>query len=190
MSTTSAPFAACPRSLRRPPFAAVLLTIGYLIAAGTASAHQQHAPVTLDELTRSALTIVEGEVDAVSSEWNSSHTQIHTTVRLYVTEYHKGGDTRDVIEVRFLGGTVLDETLAIVGQPQFTVGEKVFLFLRPNWQAADSPVVQMEHGKFTVGPNKAGSGEILTNGAGASYTRSDVVSTILSINAGTRGTGR
>jgi len=164
----------------------VLVPAILLAAFGAVEAHQRHEAVTVDQLTRSALTIVEGEVDAVSSRWDAAHTQIHTTVRIFVHEYHKGGDGREVVEFRFLGGTVFDETLAVIGQPAFEVGEHVLLFLTPQWEAADAPVVEMEHGKLTFREVEPGR-EALISGAGEHYEKDAVLERIREINAGREG---
>lgn len=162
---------------------AILVPVILIATLGVAEAHQRHGAVTVDQLVRSALTIVEGEVDAVSSQWNAAHTQIHTTVRVFVTDYHKGGDGREIVEFRFLGGTVFDETLAIVGQPGFEVGEDVLLFLTPQWESADAPVVEMEHGKLTLREVAPGR-QALVSGAGEEYDREAVIQRIREINAG------
>lgn len=161
----------------------VLLWVA-LTAAGTAHAHQQHGEVTLTDLTRNSVMIVEGEVDEVTAQWNAARTQIHTTVRVFVTGYHKGGDGRELLEFRMLGGTVHDETLAIIGQPTFSVGESVVLFFHPHWEHADAPIVEMEHGKLTLKPGPGR--EMLVSGAGESYVKSEVVERIRKVNAAGR----
>ena len=167
----------------------VVLFLLVCITAGVAEAHQQHGQTTIADLTRNAALVVEGEVDAVSSKWNAARTQIHTTVRIFVTQYHKGGDGREVLEFRFLGGTVFDETLAIIGQPGFEVGENVLVFLNPQWEYADTPIVEMEHGKLTLRDTTPGR-ELLVSGAGESYEKSVVIERIQDINAAGRETKR
>ena len=153
---------------------------------GAAFAHQGHAPITLDDLTRNALAIVEGRVDSVTSAWNSDHTQIRTTVRLLADAFYKGDTGASAIEFVLLGGAVGEDGLAIVGQPAFRAGERVVVFLRADWKSTDVPVVQMEHGKFIV-ESKPGSGEVLVNAVGARYTKEETLAAIRAMNAASSG---
>jgi hypothetical protein len=157
---------------------AVALALSFLPAA----AHQGHGPIALDELARNALVIVEGKVERATSAWNAERTQIRTTVRLKVDAFYKGDDGSSMLEIVLLGGVVGEDGLAIVGQPEFKLGERVFVFLRADWKANDAPVVAMEHGKFTIGTNAAGA-ELIVNAVGERYSKAEVVSSIAVMNA-------
>ena len=156
------------------------------IAVGAVIAHQGHGPITLDDLTRNALAIVEGRVDSVKSAWNPDHTQIRTTVRVLADAFYKGDNEASAVEFVLLGGAVGEDGLAIIGQPEFRTGEHVIVFLRASWKTSDVPVVQMEHGKFTVETNAAGA-EVLVNSVGARYAKGEALASIRLMNAALTG---
>jgi len=163
------------------------LALSLALAAGVTQANQEIGPITLDDLTRNALVIVEGSVESTSAAWNADRTQIHTTVRLKPDAFYKGDDGSAIVEIELLGGVVGEDGLAIIGQPEFRIGERVMVFLRADWKSNDLPVVQMQHGKFTIG-TKAPGAEVLVNAAGESYAKSDVIAAIRLMNsAGTGG---
>lgn len=134
---------------------------------------------TIDQLTRGAGVIVEGQVAAVDAAWNADHTRIYTTVRLDVARFHKGDAGQKTLDIRLLGGTVGDMALVVVGQPTFTPGESVFLFLNPNFEARDVPVVGRSDGIFRVTIDALGR-EALVSPTGT-FTRGDVVTTIRNV---------
>jgi hypothetical protein len=162
--------------------AAAALAIG----VGVAGADQTTGPVSLDDLTRNALVIVEGTVDRMSSAWNDERTQIRTTVRIKADAFYKGDDGSGGVDLVLLGGVVGEDGLAVVGQPSFSTGERVLVFLRPDWKVNKTPVVAMEHGKFTIGGLGVGP-DVLVSKAGERYSRNEVIATIRRINAA--GTG-
>ena len=163
------------------------VVLAALFLSGSAAlAHQGHGPLTLDDLARNALVIVEARVESMASAWNADRTQIRTTVRLKPDLFHKGDDGSASLELVLLGGVVGEDGLAVIGQPEFRNGERVLLFLRPDWKRSDVPVVEMEHGKFTITMNAAG-GEIVTNAVGARYAKSEVAASIRIMNAAAGG---
>lgn len=156
------------------------------LSATAAGAHQGHGPITLDDLTRNALVIVEARVEQVTAAWNAERTQIRTTVQLKPEAFYKGGDGSATLEFVLLGGVVGEDGLAVIGQPEFRRGEHVVVFLRADWKGNDIPVVQMEHGKFTV-ETKAGGEDVLGNAVGARYPKSEVIATIRALNSAAIG---
>ena len=137
----------------RPNWPTLLLVVAMLPLVGDAVFAHHPTPLTLDTLTRRAAVIVEGTVVAKESSWNDEGTQIHTTITLEVIECLKGEVTTDTLEVRYLGGTVGDITLAIIGQPGFVPDEQVVLFLVPSFSRRDIPFVGGHEGKFNVSTN-------------------------------------
>ena len=125
-------------------------TVVTAAAATTVVAHQGHNPATLEQMTRRAAVIAEGEILSVDSSWDASNTRIFSTIRMRVSQYHKGGEQPEILEFTQLGGSVDDTTLAIVGAARFTPGEIALVLLRPDWQQYDHPVVEMEHGKYSI----------------------------------------
>jgi hypothetical protein len=142
---------------------ALALILGVALTPGLARGHPGHV-VPLDDLIRNAGAIVEGRVQSVESAWNAEATQIHTTVTLEVRRSHKGPPEPDRLQIRMLGGTVGDVTLAVIGQPSFDAGESVFLFLSPLWERGTYPLVGGEHGKFTVATDPRTRREVLIRG--------------------------
>ncbi|MBK8098549.1 MAG: hypothetical protein IPK26_15675 [Planctomycetes bacterium] len=104
----------------------------------------------LDTLIRRSGVILEGTVGAVRSEWNATRTQIHTHVSLRLVNVLKGELPQPTLELRLLGGTVGNITMAVIGQPTFGPGENVLLFLRPDYVQGEFPVVALEHGKLAA----------------------------------------
>lgn len=114
------------------------------------AAAERRTPLDVETLTRHASVILEGEVRSVDSAWNPERTRIYTTVRIDVREGHKGTLQGSTIELRLLGGTVGNVTMAVLGQARFRAGERTFLFLRPNFEVRDVPVVGLSQGKFEL----------------------------------------
>jgi hypothetical protein len=135
--------------------------------------------LSIDQLTRNAGAIVEGQVTAVRSEWTSNHTQIYTSVTLQVSQVLKGSIPGSQMDLRLLGGTVDDITMLIIDQPTFEVNERVFLFLRPNYEVRDVPLVGQSAGKFRVEVDATGA-DVLHND-GTTISKSDGVRIIRAI---------
>ena len=134
--------------------------------------------LTIDQMTRRASVIVEGQVASVTADWNPAHNQIHTTVHLQSVVYYKGTGA-GTLDVRLLGGTVGDMTMLVVDQPAFTSNEHVFLFLSPNFDARDVPIVGQFQGKLRVTTNAQGQDVLV--GQKQTFQKNDVESSIRSI---------
>jgi hypothetical protein len=156
------------------------LMVGLVAMSALPALAYQQGNLSLDTLTRRAAVIVEGNVTAVQSAWNAAQTQIHTTVTLKVSQYHKGDLKQDTLSVKFLGGTVGNMTMAVLGQPSFAVNEQVVLFLRPNFEIRDVPFVGADEGKFTVQIDPATKVEYVQS-AHQRATKSAVLETIAQV---------
>jgi hypothetical protein len=162
------------------PTAAVLCSVLFAaMFSASPSSGGVSTPVSLNQLIRSASVIVEGDVVAMRGNWSPDHTRIYTTITLDVSQVHKGTLTGQTLDLRVLGGTVDDMTLAVVEQPHFKTGERVFLFLSPNYQTRDIPFVGGEAGKMSIVPNATGADVLL--GVNATFEKSDVTRNIRSI---------
>lgn len=157
----------------RFPLAAGLSLAALLIAAPPLTAHPGHS-YSIDALTRYADTVIEGEVENVSAAWNADHTQITTHVRVRVDETLKGGARSAAVEFAYLGGTVGDITLAVLGQASFQAHERVLVFLQPDWRAGEYPVVGGEHGKFSVMTDSA-TGQVYYANEGTTVLRANAL---------------
>lgn len=132
------------------PHLLLLVTICLLIAFFTSPA--AHATFqkeqSLDELAAQANVIVKGTVTDLTCQWEEDETVIYTYVSVSVDEYIEGAGPSEVI-VKQIGGIVKDIGLEIFGQPEFTSGEKVLLYLN---LLSDGyyEVVNLSQGKFTI----------------------------------------
>lgn len=155
--------------------ALVLVAVVALITAGGVRASRAHVlpDLSVDQLTRRAAVVVEGVVTGVRAEWDAGRTQIFTTVTLRVAQYHKGDLGSQTIDLRLLGGTVDETTMAVIGQPGFEPTERVFLFLQPNFERRNVPFVGGEEGKLRISANAAGAQVLL--GPHQTFERDDVV---------------
>ena len=155
---------------------ASICLIAMILAAAPVHGDQRDV-ASIDTLTRCAAVIFEGQVLEVRSEWNPEQTQIHTLVGLQVNECYKGALSTNRLDLRFLGGTVGEMTMAVLGQPVFSPGEKVFLFLAPNHETRDFPVVAGEQGKLVIEEDPVSDTEVLSS-PWMRIAKSSVVQTI------------
>lgn len=107
--------------------------------------------LTVAEMAARATAVVHGTVTQVAASWDETHTRIYTHVNIDVISYLSGQGPREV-RIRQAGGQVGDTELRVVGQPSFSVGEQVVVFLEPD--GSDEPnqwvVMCLAAGKFRV----------------------------------------
>ena len=121
-----------------------------LLALAGFSAATTIVPMSVEDLTRAASTIVEGRAGHSWSAWNPQHTLIYT-----YTEFHIGrslkGPTAETITVKQLGGTAEGYTQKVSGVRRLQEGEESLLFLRAS-AAGDRTmvVVGVMQGNFRV----------------------------------------
>jgi hypothetical protein len=128
---------------------AVAAGLGLACLATTVRATTVVAP-TFDELVTRAQVVFVGDTVDVRPRWVStpSGRAIVTAVTFRVERVLKGelgGQT--VLE--FLGGTIGEDRLEIVGMPRFRMGDRDVLFV-DNRGKPMSPVVALMHGRFRV----------------------------------------
>ena len=158
--------------LFRVPCLALSLSLSLSYWAGAADASIVEAQ-DLDGLVRLADRIVSGTVVDQRSEWGDR--VILTDVTLRLGHCYKGSCEGDHLTVRVFGGEVDDLGMHVEGEPNFQVGEEVFVFLqeipplprlagappeRPTRDHDGSPrfrTVGMAQGKFTVRPTGDGA---------------------------------
>ena len=118
------------------------------------SVHVSRAVTTIarnfDELVARADTVFKGEVTTKNSQWVGEGTTRHivTFVAFKVEETYKGTPATEQT-LRFLGGTVGEDTLAVPDLPQFEVGQKAVLFVVGNGKQF-CPLVGIAQGRFHV----------------------------------------
>ena len=107
-------------------------------------------PPTFEEMADRADLVFVGKVVGSQAEWRVAGTNqaIFTLVEFHTEEILKG-NAAESVKLRFLGGTVRDVTLEVVGVPRFKAGDRVLLFVEGNG-VQFCPLVGVYHGKFEV----------------------------------------
>lgn len=119
----------------------------------TAAASVTVVPPTFDDLVARAETIFVGRVVDVRSSAVSSPDgrSIVTDVTFAVERTLKGADLAQR-SLEFLGGTVGEDTLRVIGMPEFHVGDRDVLFVAERGRPA-SPIVGFMYGRFRIVPD-------------------------------------
>lgn len=127
----------------------VLFAMGVSVWLFTATTYATVTiPVTDADLAQQADVIVVGTITALTSAWGETQ-HIVTQIQLSVDDVLKGYIRERHVTVIQAGGLVGDVQLRIDGTPEFTVGEKVLLFLTKT-KDGGLTVLHMYQGKFSV----------------------------------------
>lgn len=120
-----------------------------LLMAGVASSTTV-IPPTFETLVSSANTIFVGEAIDVRSDWISTPQgrAIITRVTFKVENVWKGA-AGAVTQLEFLGGTIGETTMEVVGMPTFHEGQRSVLFVSGQARSV-SPLVGFWHGRMRV----------------------------------------
>ena len=108
-------------------------------------------PLSFQELTDKSALVIVGTIIKMDSSWNAERTKIFTFIRIDVEDYVKGQGER-TLTIRVPGGTADGITEVHSGNPTFSVGEKVLLFLNPGHPYSD--IVGAYQGKYTIIDNE------------------------------------
>jgi hypothetical protein len=119
-------------------------------------------PPTFETLVSSASTIFVGEVMDVRSEWIATRDgrAIITKVTFKVEDVWKGA-AGTVTQLEFLGGTVGQTKMEVVGMPEFVAGQRSVLFVSGDAMSV-SPLVGFWHGRMRVERDPYGVDRIRT----------------------------
>ncbi len=130
---------------RLPP----LTLLSLLLLAGVARSTTV-IPPTFDELVSQARTIFVAEVVGQRAVWEVTPQgrAIVTIVTFRVEDTWKGSAS-PVTQLEFLGGTIDDLTMDVIGVPKFVVGRRDVLFVGETAQVV-SPLVGFMHGRLRV----------------------------------------
>src|SRR6058998_3291072 len=106
-------------------------------------------PVADADLVDAAAAIVLADVKAIESRWDPAQRLIFTVITLDVRDSLKGEIPLGPLTIRQLGGRVAGMQAWVEGSPEFTVGERVLVFLSRN---ADGTlrVAHLYQGKFSI----------------------------------------
>jgi hypothetical protein len=107
-------------------------------------------PPTFESLVSSASTIFVGEVMDVHAIWVASPQgrAIVTEVTFKVEDVWKGA-AGAVTQLEFMGGTIGETTMEVVGMPTFHEGQRSVLFVSSQAKAI-SPLVGFWHGRMRI----------------------------------------
>ena len=107
----------------------------------------------LDELVEDSDAIIQGEVEAVYSQWDQEKKLIFTYASIRVDESLKGESRRSLL-IRQMGGTVGALTLTVAGMPEFQENSNVIVFLKDSGNGTFQ-VVGMNQGRYVILENFA-----------------------------------
>ncbi len=127
--------------------------------------------MSLEELTFGADAIIVGQVLHRKSHWNRDKTDIFTKIVISPEERLKGNANSGKIVISVPGGKIGETTVEVTDVPDFSVGEKVVIFVSPLTDKQvtedglentgdDAPWFRIHggfQGKFTVQDGKVGN---------------------------------
>lgn len=130
----------------------------WLLLQVLATAFAQGAPATmvvpLDDvsLVESATGIVLGRVEQIEGVLDPSRGRLFTRIRISVEEALKGEFPDGEITVRQIGGVVGELRQWVYGSPEFTLGERVLVFLRQD-RDGHLRTAHLFQGKYGISPD-------------------------------------
>ena len=138
-----------------------LSLIGTLFFAGIASSTTV-IPPSFGALVSAAHTIFVGEAVNQQAIWVSTPQgrAIKTLVTFRVEDVWKGASGA-VTRLEFLGGTIGETTMEVIGMPTFRVGQRSVLFVASGRYV--SPLVGFMHGRMRVERDVAGVDRVRTH---------------------------
>lgn len=141
------------------------LVLGCLLAA--ASQATTVLPVDASKAVDTAELIFTGHVVAMETATSLDGLYPFTFVTFEIAEIIKGSVEGAELTLRFEGGDLeeLEETVEVVGIPQFELGDEVLLFVRNNGKAA-CPLVGWWQGRFDFQPHPATGERLLVDHRG------------------------
>ena len=106
--------------------------------------------VSLEQLSKSAKIVFEGEVIGIRSNFNDNQTAIYTHVTFLVVDVVKGDYVQKEITLRFLGGTVGEISLDVSDSTLPILGEKGIYFVESMDRYQVNPLYGMDQGHFLI----------------------------------------
>jgi hypothetical protein len=107
----------------------------------------------LPQLVKQSDSIIQGYVDDVTVQWDSTRNLAFTYITVSVEDPMKGDHSRTVT-IRQLGGKVGALNVSVAGMPKFTKGEEVIVFLK-GAQDGTFYVLGLNQGKYQIDHNFA-----------------------------------
>lgn len=131
-----------------------------LIAATSAHAGTVQE-LSFEGLVGAADLIVKGRVEELNTKQKRDQRSITTIITVSVEQQFKGAKF-SLVTIEQPGGSVGDIALGVPGQPEFSLGENVFLFLKRQRSGRFS-VVGGKQGKFTARTEPPSGNPIVEN---------------------------
>ncbi|MGA9767807.1 MAG: NBR1-Ig-like domain-containing protein, partial [Blastocatellia bacterium] len=141
------------RVLKNKWFNSLILLICLLATAQSSLASTFVLPAD-DDLVISARAIVTGKVLSIESSFDDQQERIYTYITIKVREVLKGQISDRKIVIKEMGGQVADRGFTLYGNPEFTLGEKVLLYL-DTWNDGSLRTHQLFLGKFSIVSDEA-----------------------------------
>ena len=132
------------RHLRRVWLVVSLVLLAFPAQATTVVAKPFSAVVQAAEV------VAVGTVTAIAAEWDAAHKRPFTLVTFSTLDVLKGAHTEPELTLRVLGGPNPDGSLLqVAGVPQFSIGERLVVFVTGNYRYA-VPLVGLWQGVYRV----------------------------------------
>jgi hypothetical protein len=120
-------------------------------------------PMSVEQMTNAASTVVEAHALNSWSAWNAQHTMIYTYTRLQVTNTLKGSPESYIL-VKQIGGAADGYAQHVAGVRQLQPGEDAVLFLHQNnAEPGTHVIVGLMQGQFRASRTKSGQ-VLVSNG--------------------------
>jgi len=141
-----------------------LLLFAFVTIFASIAAATTVRPMSIEDLTSGATTIVEGQASDSWSGWNPQHTLIYTFTRFRVSRTLKGTADQTVL-VKQLGGNAGGYTQKVAGVRALQPGDSSVLFLRPS-ESRDGTlvIVGLMQGNFRIEREARTGRTVVTNG--------------------------
>jgi len=133
----------------------LMMPISYLYASSVRE-------VSTDELIQQSQFVFEGNVTGVESKLNDQN-RIHTHVTFSITDVLKGSYDKNVITLRFLGGTVGEVTMSVSDMKIPQIGEHGIYFVESLERNQINPFYGSSQGHFLVGRDASGIDRVMTS---------------------------
>jgi len=102
------------------------------------------------EMTEKASHVVVGRVENIESVWNEETGSIYTYVKVWVEECLKGIVQDDYVVIKHKGGETEDVGLWVSSEPNFSLGEKVKVFLKLVEETGEFTLIDGRKGKISL----------------------------------------
>jgi hypothetical protein len=118
--------------------------------------------VSVDELVQQSQLVFEGTVTGIEANI-SNKKRIHSYVTFQISEIIKGEYIGDIITLRFLGGTVGENSMAVSDQRIPQVGEQGIYFVESLERFQVNPLYGWSQGHFILHRDVSGTQRVMTN---------------------------